>query len=69
MEKPVYLLITNRHIMTKTSRILLCQAGSKTEDKISYIPSGGGYQPVGAAVDLSKVKPPRQETAAQKPKK
>ena len=26
-----------------------------------------GYQPTGAKVDLSKVKPPRQGTAAQKP--
>jgi hypothetical protein len=26
-----------------------------------------GYQPTGSRVDLSKVKPPRQGTAAQKP--
>lgn len=28
-----------------------------------------GYQPTGDRVDLSKVKPPQQGTAAQKPKK
>ena len=45
------------------------QAQSKTQDKSQPAPLREGYQPVGAKVDLSKVKPPRQATAAHKPSK
>jgi len=39
----------------------------KTEKKPSQAPLREGYQPVGARVDLSKIRPPKQETAAKKP--
>ena len=40
----------------------------KTHDKTSQVSLREGYQPTGDKVDLSRIKPPKQETAAQKPK-
>ena len=43
------------------------QRQTHTQSQPAETSVGKGYQPTGAKVDLSKVKPPQQGTAAQKP--
>ena len=43
------------------------QRQTDTQSQPAETPVRKGYQPTGAKIDLSKVKPPQQGTAAQKP--
>ena len=43
------------------------QRPTDTQSQPTEVPVRKGYQPTGTKVDLAKVKPPRQGTAAQKP--